>query len=101
MNELPNVTCLTLAITGSNDIQVLPEHAKIIAETVKGESEWYIIPDMNHILRKYEKEHTMLNLIKDYKKIKNKPRDPNLIDLLSAWLKKNYITGKEVVNGSE
>jgi alpha/beta superfamily hydrolase len=27
MNELPKVNCPTLAITGSNDIQVVPEHA--------------------------------------------------------------------------
>ncbi|GGG26018.1 alpha/beta hydrolase [Paenibacillus abyssi] len=94
MDELSKVTCPTLAITGSNDIQVIPDHARLAAETVKGESEWHVIPHMNHILRKYEKPHTMLNLLKEYKKLINKPIDPDLYPLLSKWLQKHYIVAE-------
>lgn len=90
--ELARVTCPTLAITGSNDVQVVPDHVKVIADTVRGESEWHIIPQMNHILHKYEKEHSMLNLLKEYKKLLNDPIDQDLLNLLSAWLQRHFRT---------
>ncbi|MGN7398600.1 alpha/beta hydrolase family protein [Cytobacillus praedii] len=83
---LAEVTCPVLAITGEKDIQVPPEHAKLMAEMVKGEAEWHTIPDMNHIFRKYEGQHTMLGLLKEYKTQINQPIDKELLDRLSTWL---------------
>lgn len=86
---LKEVTCPVLAITGEKDIQVPPEHAKLMAEMVKGEAEWHIIPDMNHIFRKYEGQHTMLGLLKEYKSQLNQPMDKELLDVLGTWLQRN------------
>ncbi|MED3551706.1 alpha/beta hydrolase family protein [Cytobacillus praedii] len=83
---LAEVSCPVLAITGEKDIQVPPEHAKLVAEMVKGEAEWHTIPDMNHIFRKYEGQHTMLGLLKEYKTQINQPIDKELLDRLSTWL---------------
>ncbi|WP_394233299.1 alpha/beta hydrolase family protein [Niallia oryzisoli] len=88
---LQKVTCPTLAITGDKDIQVPPDHAEKIAGMVKGESEWHIIHDMNHILRKYTKEHKMLTLIKEYKTLFDQPIDTDLFDIMEKWLKEYYL----------
>ena len=80
--------CPVLAITGEKDLQVPPEHARLIAETVRGESEWHIIPDMNHLLKEYEGQHTMLGLMKEYKSIADKPLSQTLTAILGEWLAK-------------
>ncbi|CAH8244030.1 lysophospholipase [Paenibacillus melissococcoides] len=85
---MKEVSCPLLAITGSNDIQAPPEHAKMLAEAVKGEAEWHIVPQMNHVLRKYDKAHTMLGLVKEYKKSIADPIEPEFIKLLDQWMRK-------------
>ncbi|MCR8845164.1 lysophospholipase [Paenibacillus sp. SC116] len=80
------VSCPLIAITGSNDLQTPPDHARKFAEAAKGESEWHIIPQMNHILRKYEKPHTMLGLMKEYKSLFTTPIDRDFVTLLEQWL---------------
>lgn len=80
--------CPVLAVTGEKDLQVPPEHARLIAETVRGESEWHIIPDMNHLLKVYEGQHTMLGLMKEYKSIADKPLSQTLTAILGEWLAK-------------
>ncbi|WP_100011289.1 alpha/beta hydrolase [Lentibacillus sediminis] len=83
---LTETHCPVLAITGDKDIQVPPDHARIIAEMVPGESEWHVIPDMNHILRKYERDHTMLGLMKEYKRMLDQPLDRELLEKLEKWV---------------
>ncbi|WP_243299797.1 alpha/beta hydrolase family protein [Bacillus litorisediminis] len=87
---LEQTTCPVIAITGEKDLQVPPEQAQRIAEMVKGEAEWHIIPDMNHILRKYQGTHTMLGLIKEYKSQLNEPICPELFQTIDSWLKKRF-----------
>lgn len=85
---LKDVTCPVLAITGGKDVQVPPEHARWIAETVKGDSEWHVISNMNHILRDYEGEHSMLRLMKEYKSLLDEPLNGELLDKMATWLNK-------------
>lgn len=85
---LEKVTCPVLSITGEKDIQVPPEHAKVIAEMVQGEAEWHIIPNMNHIFRDSDKEHTMFNIIKEYQSVVHKPINAQLLELVKTWLHK-------------
>lgn len=87
---LEKVDCPVLSITGDKDIQVPPEHARLIAEMVKGEAEWHIIPDMNHILRKYDGEHTMLGLKKEYKALLDQPIDKELLQIIERWLMEKF-----------
>lgn len=84
---LPSIKCPTLAIGGEKDIQVAPEHTKVLAESVSGKSEWHLIPNMNHILRTYDKPHTWLQLKKEYKKLAREPLNPELVNLLTTWLR--------------
>ena len=87
---LKEVTCPVLAITGEKDVQVPPSHAQKIAELVQGEAEWHIIPHMNHIFRKYPGDHTMMNLMKEYKSLLNEPIDQDLLDTIEAWLLRTF-----------
>jgi hypothetical protein len=84
--DLPKVTCPTLAITGEKDVQVLPEHARKIADTVAGPSEWHVIPDMTHALRRTEEPIRMLSLVKLYKRQCQEPIDQELLDIVHDWL---------------
>jgi esterase/lipase len=91
LDDLAQVTCPTLAITGSKDLQVDPQHAEIIANTVKGEAEWYILSNMTHILKKTEEPISMLTLIKTYNKLANAPIDQDLVEKIDNWLQKYYL----------
>lgn len=92
---LKEVTCPVLAITGDKDIQVPPEHAKTIAEMVKGEGEWHIIPNMNHVFRPFEGEHTMLGLMKEYRALIQKPIMSELLEKIEAWLTRQIAKGTQ------
>ena len=85
---LKEVTCPVLAVTGEKDIQVPPDHVKLMAEMVKGEAEWHIIADMNHILRKYKDRHTILGIMKEYKSLLDQPIDSDLLEILGTWVEK-------------
>ncbi|WP_157729644.1 alpha/beta hydrolase [Tumebacillus algifaecis] len=87
-NTLPHVSCPTLVVTGSKDIQVLPEHAETIASLVSGPSEWHLIPDLHHLLRKDAGEPSMLGLKATYKKAVQLPIDKELLDLINDWLQR-------------
>lgn len=82
------VNCPILAISGAKDVQVPPEDVKHIPELVKGEVQWYILSDMNHFLRKYKGQHTMLGQMKEYKSQLNQSIDSDLLDEIGKWLKK-------------
>ncbi|MBB6451680.1 hypothetical protein HNQ94_000101 [Salirhabdus euzebyi] len=88
---LKEVTVPVLAITGEKDVQVPPEDVKRIAELVNGEAEWHIIPNMNHLFRKYEGQHTMLGLLKEYKTLVNKEMDKDMLEKMDSWLRKYYL----------
>lgn len=85
---LERVECPVLAITGDKDIQVPSEQARDIAEYVAGEAEWHIIPNMNHILREVDKNHTMLGLMKEYKGLLDKEIQEELLNVMKEWLAK-------------
>lgn len=88
VHDLNQITCPVLAITGSKDIQVLPEHAKVFADSTSGESEYLIIENMNHVLRHQEEPATMLSARQVYKRSFEKPLESKLIDAISEWLKR-------------
>lgn len=90
MNYLPKVTCPVLAITGSKDTQVNPRHAQLLAESVNGPSEWHLIPNLTHVLRKTDGELTPLNMIKEYKKLVQRPIDDELKETIKDWISRNF-----------
>ncbi|KAB2335613.1 hypothetical protein [Bacillus mesophilum] len=55
---------------------------------VKGDSEWYIIPDMNHILRRSEGTNTILGAMKEFKSLMQQPIHQELFNRLEDWLRR-------------
>ncbi|WP_426929828.1 alpha/beta hydrolase [Brevibacillus ginsengisoli] len=90
LDYLPKVTCPVLAITGTKDMQVVPEHAQVLAERVSGPSEWHLIPNLTHVLRKTDAQLTPLTLIKEYKKQIQHPIDSELKEKISAWMSRYF-----------
>jgi pimeloyl-ACP methyl ester carboxylesterase len=85
-DDLPAVRCPSLAITGTKDVQVLPEHARLIAETVSGPGEWHLVQDMTHLLRRTQEDQSILKLIKLYRRLGQEPIDAELLSRIAAWL---------------
>ncbi|MTI67423.1 MAG: alpha/beta hydrolase [Firmicutes bacterium] len=83
-----DVECKTLVLVGDKDIQVVPEQSKEVANDIKGPSEYHIIKDMNHILKKDPKSNREISDVKKYKKMKDRPMDKELITYIKEWLKK-------------
>lgn len=88
--DLPKVHCPTLAIGGTKDVHVLPEHARQTAETVAGPAEWHIIPDMTHALRRTTQPVSMVTLMKLYKQQCKEPIDTELLGILRTWLDAHF-----------
>lgn len=88
-NKLAEITCPVLAITGSKDIQVPPKHAQLFAEKVSGEGEYYIVENMNHLLRNQAEQANLLTLKKVYNKSIKKPLNSHCLQLMKTWLNKN------------
>lgn len=87
---LKKITCPILAITGTKDVQVHPEHAEQICRTVQGECEHYLIPEMTHILRKTDVTKEFSVILKDYKRQIKRPVDQELSDRIVTWLHKHF-----------
>lgn len=84
--DLPKVACPTLAITGSLDLHVLPEHAEALAQAVSGPAEWYVVPDLTHVLRTTKEPVSAVTLKKLYTRQCKQPVDEGLLRLVQDWL---------------
>lgn len=87
---LKQVSCPVIAITGTKDVQVHPEHAREICELVQGTCESYLIEDMTHILRKTKAEAHMDTILKDYRRQAKEPVEQELKDKITAWLLRHF-----------
>jgi len=77
-----SVTCSSLIVGGSKDIQCEPGDVKIIRELVKGSVESHIIENMSHILRLESGKPSMFN----YPDLIKKPIDSNVLGLIGSWV---------------
>lgn len=94
-NEMTNVTCPLLAITGSKDFQVPPEHAQKFAESARGASEWHIINNMTHILVSTEESAQILDALKLYRRVASNGLDLELLQKIESWLQTHFGVIKE------
>lgn len=88
LDDLHKITCPVIAITGSKDAQVLPEHARVFAEHVSGAAEYHIIENMNHVLRYQEEDTNIMTLKQTYKRSFKQPLERQLIEHIVNWLNK-------------
>lgn len=86
LEDLKKVTCPSLAITGSRDIQATPEKVHDLPNLVNGPAESYVIENMDHLLKEVLGEIPVTQAVKVYKKNQDKPLHPELKKVLARWL---------------
>ncbi|WP_052738023.1 alpha/beta hydrolase [Bacillus sp. SA1-12] len=91
LEALKQANCPIFAITGDKDVQVNLEDLKRIDDLEKPNTKTVVIKNMDHMLKEFKGEKTVLNLLKQYKKEANEPIHKHLKDELSDWLIKYYV----------
>ncbi|MDW7669705.1 MAG: alpha/beta hydrolase, partial [Bacillota bacterium] len=83
---LKNKKLPVLCITGNKDVQADPNDLKAVDELNNDSIKVEIIENMDHILRYYDGEKTIMNLTKQYKSEVDKPLHEALKKVLKNWL---------------
>jgi len=76
-----------LCLTGDKDVQADPDDLKSVDELNNDSIKTKVVENMDHVLRYYGGEKTIINLIKQYKEEVDKPLHEELKNLLEKWLK--------------
>ncbi|KAA0779232.1 alpha/beta hydrolase [Bacillus sp. AR2-1] len=92
--DLQQVTCPVLAIAGDKDFQANPEKAKRIGDYVQGDSEVYVIKNMDHTLKYFEGDFKALQFKKIYTESADKPLHPELEGIIVNWMDARFISHK-------
>lgn len=86
LSMLSNTNCPVLAVTGDKDVQANPENLKVIEQLGKDNIKCIVIKNMDHMLKEFTGEKTILNLMKQYKGEMSKPMHPELERVLENYL---------------
>lgn len=92
--DLKQVTCPVLAIAGDKDFQANPEKAKRIGDYVQGDSEVYVVKNMDHTLKYFEGDFKALEFKKIYTEGADKPLHPELEGIIVNWVDARFISHK-------
>jgi uncharacterized protein len=95
---LKNVTCPVFAIVGDKDINADSEVLKELSGLVKGKSEYYIIPNMEHGFKIQPEPKSILNFKKMFKELLKRPIHEDALKTIETWLVNNFKI-EEVSNG--
>ncbi len=77
-----------LCVTGDKDVQADPDDLKSVDELNNDNIKTKVIENMDHVLRYYGGEKTIINLIKQYKEEVDKPLHEGLKKVLKNWFEK-------------
>jgi uncharacterized protein len=86
LKALNSANCPILAVTGDRDVQANPEDLNTVEKLGKDDIKTVIIKDMDHMLKEFSGEKTVLNIMKQYKGEASKPMHPELKAVLELWL---------------
>lgn len=78
MDKLSKAQCKILAITGNKDVQANFEDLKKLKALNKENIECVVINNMDHMMKEFAGEKTVLGLMKQYKREMHKPMHPEL-----------------------
>lgn len=79
-----------LAITGDKDVQANAKDLLGIKDLGKDNIQCVEVENMDHMLREYSGQVTMLNIKKQYKESFKKPLHPMLIRKMTDWINNQY-----------
>ena len=85
MDLLKSIDIPVLCITGDKDVQADPNDLKAVERLDNDNIKVEIIKNMDHILRYYDREKTIMNLTKQYKEEIDKPLHQELKKELENW----------------
>ncbi|WP_338753157.1 alpha/beta hydrolase [Bacillus sp. FJAT-52991] len=85
LNHLKETTCPVLAITGEKDVQTKAADLQTVAALGKDNIHCHVVKDMDHVLREYTGEKSVLNVKKQYKNQIGKPTHPQLEEEIKKW----------------
>ncbi|MFT9498080.1 alpha/beta hydrolase family protein [Anaerosolibacter sp.] len=88
MKDLRKIECPTLILGGSADVQAVPSQVQETARAIKGPVESHVIQNLNHILRKDSSVSSVLGGVLDYWIQVEQPIDPEVIQIITRWLKR-------------
>ncbi|WP_158638641.1 alpha/beta hydrolase [Metabacillus litoralis] len=91
LHALERANCPILAITGDKDVQMDIAELSHLQQLDKNDVTVVSIKDMDHMLKEYSGEKTILNIIKQYKKEATDPIHFQLKEELVTWLHANYL----------
>jgi uncharacterized protein len=83
---LTSVTVPVLALTGGHDLQVPPADVEAIGRLVRGPFEGHVVGDLSHMLRP---DPSSLGP-RDYRRQARQPVSPEVLDIISAWVRRNW-----------
>ena len=86
LNILKGFQVPILAITGEKDVQVDPEDIRRLKSLEKENIQGTVIKNMDHMLKEFKGDKTVINLMKQYKKEASQPTHPMLKEALAGWL---------------
>jgi uncharacterized protein len=89
--DLAQVTCPVLAITGARDIQANPEVLRDLPLYVKGNAQYHILENMGHSCKYINHTSTMFTAKKDILAEAMLPIHPELKTLLKHWLQEHFV----------
>lgn len=86
LNILNDTKIPILAVTGSKDVQASYEDLKEIEKLEKENIKCRVIENMDHMMKEFTGEKTVLEVMKQYKKEIGMPMHSELKKLLEGWL---------------
>jgi uncharacterized protein len=86
LNILKGFQIPILAITGEKDVQVDPEDIGRLKSLDKENIQGTVIRNMDHMLKEFKGDKTVINLMKQYIKEASQPTHPVLKEALAGWL---------------
>lgn len=86
LRALENSDCPILAITGDKDVQANFKDLRNIEKLGKDNIKCVVIENMDHMMKEFTGEKTVLGLMKQYKSEMTKPMHSQLKSVLENWL---------------
>jgi pimeloyl-ACP methyl ester carboxylesterase len=85
LEVIANASCPVLAVTGEKDVQANPEDIRKIAELELPHVTCDIVPDMDHMLRRFTGNKCVLNIKKQYISEFSEPIHEELLKVIREW----------------
>ncbi|MCX7773986.1 MAG: alpha/beta hydrolase [Clostridia bacterium] len=93
LKMLSETSMPVLAITGDKDVQASSDHLKKVAALSKANITCAVVPNMDHILREFTGEKSVMKIKKQYMSEVGKPLNATFLATLSQWAADNVLVG--------